>query len=94
MPVPTTGSHLVAASTSDVPWNSCRVTNGSRVLSVAEAAAEGWVQSYALYWDTLTNTYKTLATSGGDDTMLRVGRAYWVTVSRDDLAFIIPTSVQ
>jgi hypothetical protein len=60
--------------------------------TAADDASSGspWLDWNMRYWDPFSQSVRTLAISGGDDTMLRPWYGYRVWSNREDLALLIP----
>ncbi|BCW99012.1 MAG: hypothetical protein KatS3mg024_1839 [Armatimonadota bacterium] len=70
------------------------VTNGIETKSMADAVAAGWVQDFALVWDSASSSYKSvgLPDSFPDLENLEINKGYWFFTLVDNLALIIPGS--
>lgn len=87
--IPLAGWTLVGLPrTHAVRWADVEVTDGSTTLSVPQAAAAGWIQERAFWYDGAA--YRTLAVSGGDDDFMRPWRGTWVLAEREGLRLVIP----
>ena len=87
--VPLSGWTLVGCPrTGSVAWAGVEVTDGATTLSVSDAAAAGWIQAQAFYYE--GGSYRTLAVSGGDDAYIRPWSAYWVLANVPGLTLVIP----
>jgi len=54
-----------------IPWDSVQVKRGSLTVSLNQAVANGWVRSYAYYWE--SNSYKMLKSGGSFEPL----KGYW-----------------
>ena len=87
--VPLSGWTLVGhPRAAAVAWADVEVTDGATTLAVPDAAAAGWIQGQAFYYDGAG--YHTLDVSGGDDTHLRPWSGYWVLANVPGLSLLIP----
>jgi len=73
-----------------VAFADCSVTDGYDTLALLDAAAEGWVQPIAFYYDP-AGAYGFLRADGtGDDDQLRPWRGYWLLAYVGNLSLIVP----
>jgi len=87
--IPLSGWTLVGPPRAEpVAWADVEVTDGAVTLSVPDAAAAGWIQGQAFYYNGAG--YHTLDVSGGDDTHLRPWRGYWVLAEVPGLTLLVP----
>jgi len=69
------------------PWADCSVDRYGQVKTIAEAAAAGWIQEAAFYYD---GAYRSVVPfPPGDDTQLRPWRGYWVLANTTGLTLLV-----
>jgi len=84
------GWNLVGCSQpAAVPWAACSVDNGGDTQLIADAAAAGWIQERAYFFE--NGGYRSVLTNGtGDDDSLRPWRAYWLLTYDWEMELIVP----
>lgn len=71
-----------------VPWAECTINRYGSRKNIDEAAAAGWIEKTAYYYD---GTYRILCTcQPADDTMLRPWRGYWLLANTTGLTLEVP----
>ncbi len=68
----------------------CLVSDGTCVVSVEEAADNGWVDGILYYWDNFSSALCTIDVGFDSANDLEPWHGYWIRASRPNLAFIIP----
>jgi len=75
---------------SSVPWASCSIDNGAAVLSVADAAAAGWIEPILYYYEPGSGYGLVKHDGTGDDDASRPWRGYWLLCLTGGLDLIVP----
>lgn len=76
------------------PLSNVQVTDGYRILSIADAMTSNWIQQRVSTWDNTdaNPAYAQVLLSGGEgvETNLRPWHGYWIRALKPHLALIIP----
>lgn len=74
-----------------VEWASCYVSDGWRVLPVAEASSAGWIQSTIFGYVPGSGYYTVTPDPGASHTTLEPFVGYWVKAYRSGLSLVFPS---